>query len=218
MEELTFLDLVLLGMVDGSSVEELGGKINSSFFDGANIAGAMKIRGYVDIKPSYSGPSRIEITDKGKEVRRVADEESAKELDKLDFAVLNAISLGKIKPNEIEKEVNVRSGDVALSLYRLFKKGYVDYKIKNAEVMLSLTRKGFELAGQKEERMVPTTQAEAAEKDVEYIFGFKEPVKLNAWKMQKEKLVYYLNLWKKYLIIALVVIAIMLCVYISFRS
>ena len=78
MNELTFLDLVILKKIDAnSSVENFGSLINTSFFETANLLGTVKIKGYVNIETSIGGISKVTITDAGMGILALAEKKAA---------------------------------------------------------------------------------------------------------------------------------------------
>ena len=88
MNELTFLDLVILQKVDGeSSVEKFGSMINTSFFETANLLGTVKIKGYIDIESSVGGLSGVAITDAGQSLLAFAEHKAAETSKQLEIEV-----------------------------------------------------------------------------------------------------------------------------------
>ncbi len=150
VKELTFMDLAVLEKIDADSVvERFGPKINASLFGAANVLGALKIKGYLDIQTSL-GFSPIVLTDSGKQVLALADEKSKGDVDALDVAVLTQLGMGIKDPYKLEQELNIRSGDLAFKLYKLGKLGLLDYTIKsgtgsspNPRIEVMLTEQGF---------------------------------------------------------------------------
>lgn len=143
-DELEFIDVALLKRIDAeTTVENFGSKVNSSFFEAANLLGALKIKELVDIH-SAIGNSPVIITDKGKALLRDLDAYSEADVTKMDSAVLGCVRGGMKSPKQIEAALNIKSRDVAFSIYRLVKKGLLDYKVRNADVELMLTTQGFE--------------------------------------------------------------------------
>ncbi|MCX8205946.1 MAG: hypothetical protein N3H30_01825 [Candidatus Micrarchaeota archaeon] len=147
MSEFDFMDVALLKRIDvETTVEGFGPKISSTFFEAANLLGALKIKGYVDIH-SAIGNSPVIVTEKGRALLRDLDLLAEEPLTRVDLAVLGNIKGGLRDPKQIESMLNVSAADIARSIYRLNKKGLVDYRLKNAAVELMLTAQGFEQEG-----------------------------------------------------------------------
>jgi len=196
VEELNFLDLVILQRIEpGTVIEKFGPKINSSFFEAANILGTLKQKGYIDFKSTYPGPSEVEVTQLGARMLEVADEKAKEAIDELDIAILGSIVKGRVDPEEIKDELNVRSGDVALHIHKLVKQDMVSYSIKSGKITLSVTEDGFKKVG------APKVEKPAEEiivtGEVPKEAPPAEPVKLDRWARMKAKWEYYVEKFKK---------------------
>ena len=143
-EDITFLDLAaLIKIGSGAQLERLGSALNSSIFDASNIAGALKQKGLIEFTANYPGPNNIIVTEAGKALVAEADSRSAEAFDRLDETILSQLSGGKRLPIELQNTLGIRSKDLAMRLYKLFKQGYMSYEIKNGNVEILLTEKGF---------------------------------------------------------------------------
>ena len=147
-DEINYLDLIVLRKMDAeSSVEKFGSAINTSFFETANILGTMKIKGLVDIHSSIAGHSPLVITGEGQDFLAMAMQKASEPLDALDHAALSAIGSGIRDLNSLQQSINVRGRDLALHLHKLKMQDYIDHEVRSGRVLLSLTEKGFVLAG-----------------------------------------------------------------------
>ncbi|MEM3555825.1 MAG: hypothetical protein QXF56_03865 [Candidatus Micrarchaeia archaeon] len=223
MEELTFLDLVVLQRIEpGTVIEKFGPKINSSFFEAANILGTMKQKGYIDFKSTYPGPSEVEVTGVGARVLEVADEKAQEAVDELDVAILQSIVKGVVDPEGIKSELNVRSGDIAFHIHKLVKQDMVSYSIKSGKITLSVTEDGFKRVGvpkveKPAEEIIVTGEAPKEAPPA-------EPVKLDRWTRLKAKWEYYVEKFKKnpkmlvvYAVVLLVLFLIVVYLLLFFR-
>ena len=237
MEELTFLDLVVLQRIEpGTVVEKFGIKINSSFFEAANILGTLKQKGYIDFKSSYPGPSEVEVTQVGARMLEVADEKAKEAVDELDSAVLQKIVAGYKDPDEIKNELNIRSGDLAVHLHKLVKQDLISFMIKNSKISMNITEDGFKKVGATPkmekppaEQLIVTGEPQQAEQPAaiapqEAIAppAPAEPLKLDRSMKMKAKMEYYIENWKKnpmklvpYIIVLLVLIVIIIFALLS---
>jgi len=225
MEELTFRDLVVLQRIEpGTVVEKFGVKINSSFFEAANILGTLKQKGYIDFKSSYPGPSEVEVTPVGARMLEVADEKAKEAVDELDLAILQNIVAGYQDSDAIKNELNIRSGDLAVHLHKLVKQDLASYSIKNIKISLSVTEDGFKKVSAMPRKEKPAEEqilvtgappAEVAEPlEPAAPTAPAEPVRLDSSTKRKAKMEYYIENWKKnpmqlavYVIGVLVVVA-----------
>jgi hypothetical protein len=73
--------------------------------------------------------------------------------------ILNQLSGGKRMPMELSSSLNIRSRDLALRLYKLYKQGLVIYELKNGNAELLLTENGFLKV--KSDTQIKTSQAGA---------------------------------------------------------
>ncbi|MCX6777327.1 MAG: hypothetical protein NT157_00395 [Candidatus Micrarchaeota archaeon] len=221
MDELTFLDLVALQRIDSdSTVERFGSKINSSFFDAANLLGSLKIKGFINIDSSI-GASKITVTKEAEEILKLADAKANDEVDELDGAVIKAVAAGLKMPGRISEKLNIRSRDLTFRIYKLVKKNYLDYVVRSGRVELILTEDGFKASGRAAgivsetftEGDQPSSVAEELvkegpkpdEKSTPREQGAK---KLDSWTKRKGKFEYYLRLYSKYIVILAVAILI----------
>ncbi len=147
-DEINYLDLIVLRKMDAeSTVERFGSTINTSFFETANLLGTMKIKGLVDIHSSIAGHSPLVITGDGQDFLAMAMQKASEPLDALDKAALSAIGAGMRDLNSLQQALNVRGRDLALHLHKLKMQDYVDHEVRSGRVFLSLTEKGFIIAG-----------------------------------------------------------------------
>lgn len=144
MKDLEFIDVAILKKIDDeTTVENFGSKINSTFFEAANLLGNLKVKGYIDIHSSI-GNSPVIISEKGRLLIKELDVFSQDALSRFDLAVLGNVKGGVKDPGQIEELLNTTSRDVAFSLYRLWSKGLVEYFVRNGRVEVRLTSQGFE--------------------------------------------------------------------------
>ncbi|MGC8699539.1 MAG: hypothetical protein ACP5RK_00855 [Candidatus Micrarchaeia archaeon] len=143
-DEINFMDLAcILKITPDTVLEKFGSQINASFFDASNIAGTLKQKGLIDFSANYPGPNGIVLTDAGKNLINEANAKSTEPLDSLDDSILAQLSGGKRNPAELGASLNLRPKDLALRLYKLSKQEYVIYELKNGNVEIMLTEKGF---------------------------------------------------------------------------
>ncbi|VVB73943.1 Uncharacterised protein [uncultured archaeon] len=146
-KDLTILDLVVLEKVEKDSVmDSFGGKLYSSFFDTASLMGTLQVKKLIQINSSI-GRSIVNRTEYGEHVLLSAQERANEPLDGLDHAILKAIASGARTFESIRSELNIRSDDLSLHIFRIIKQGYADYEIRNAKLGLNLTENGFKLTG-----------------------------------------------------------------------
>jgi len=149
MSELNFLDLIMLQKVDkDSAVEKFGTLINTSFFETANLLGSLKVKQLVEIESSIGGASPVTLTELGKGVLLEAEEQSAKELDALDSAILSSLSRGVRELDALTTDLNIMPKDLAYHIHKLVVQRYAAYNVRSAKVSISLTEKGFNQLGQ----------------------------------------------------------------------
>ncbi|MFH0926961.1 MAG: hypothetical protein V1822_00075 [Candidatus Micrarchaeota archaeon] len=143
-DDITYLDILVLKKIDSeSTLEKFSMKINTSFFDTANMLGSMKIKGLLDIQSSIGGQSPIVITGEGKDVISAAIQKAGEPIDTLDQTILNALVSGVRDLQALQKVINIRSRDLAFHLYKLKAYDYIDQTVQSARVNFSLTEKGF---------------------------------------------------------------------------
>ncbi|MCL5008356.1 MAG: hypothetical protein M1156_00490 [Candidatus Marsarchaeota archaeon] len=143
-DEINFMDIaVLLKITPGTPLEKLGGIMNASIFDASNIAGSMKQKGLIEFTAYYPGPNGINITDAGKALLTEAESKTSAPYDQLDAHILEQLSGGRRLPLELQNTLNINSRDLAMRLYKESKQGFIIYDLKNGNVDLMLTEKGF---------------------------------------------------------------------------
>ncbi len=228
MDELTFQDLALLEKIGEDTVlEKFGPRINSAFFDAANMLGTLKQKGFIDFKSSYPGPTEVFLTEKGKGVMALARERGVQELDQLDEMILKKIADGFKEPRHIQEKINLRSSDLAFHLNRVVVQNYASYAFRSGRIEFSLTDEGYKRAGYPS----PASEEELTREgdDAAEIMGapgrpaaaameplpsppahHKSAVKLDREAMRKAKMEYYVGFMPRYLLtglLALVLIA-----------
>jgi hypothetical protein len=143
-DNVTFVDLVALTRITpDATAEKFGGLINSSFFDASNILGSLKQKGLVDFVTAFPTQSTITLTELGKQLVADADQKATEPFDKLDMEILTQMSNGKRTLPEISGGVNVTQKDLAIHLYKISKQQFISYELRNGNVNLSMTEKGF---------------------------------------------------------------------------
>jgi len=159
MNELTFLDLVILKKMDAnSSVENFGSTINTSFFETANLLGTVKIKGYVNIENSIGGMSKVTITDAGMGILALAEKKAADPIEPLDNALLHALAGGAKDPEALQAQLNIRSGDLAYHINKMAAQGFMDFEVRSGKVSLMLTEQGFNSTGGVKVQGAPAAQ------------------------------------------------------------
>ena len=162
MNELTFLDLVILKKLDAnSSVENFGSQINTSFFETANLLGTAKIKGYVNIETSIGGISKVTITDAGLGILTLAEKKAGEPIEPLDNALLHALAGGAKDPEALQTQLNIRSGDLAYHINKMVAQSFMDYEVRSSKVNLMLTEQGFNSTGGVKVQGAPAAQAGA---------------------------------------------------------
>lgn len=161
MNELTFLDLAILHRIDDKTyIEKFGSRINTSFFETANLMGTLKIKGLIDFEQSIGGNSKVSLSSKGKYILELAERKAKQELDELDKGILGKIAQGFSKPEDIKKELNIRSEDLAFHLEKIYTQGYIDYYLRSAEAFVNLTEKGYNKVGHLKKSKKPEKKKE----------------------------------------------------------
>jgi len=211
-DDITYLDLLVLKKLDKeSTVEKFGMKINTSFFDTANLIGSMKIKGLVNIESSIvGGQSPIMITGEGRDLISSAIQKAGEPIDTLDQTILNALVSGVRDLTALQKVINIRARDLAFHLYKLKSYDYIDQTVQSAKVNFSLTEKGFlltkgyrssikasDLAKKKQEKEQKSTTAQpkkqeskksgSIEDEIRDLFNFKSYNKAKDYKKPEEK-------------------------------
>ncbi len=216
-KELTFLDLVVLQRIGpDSTVERFGSKINSSFFETANMLGTLKQKGFITFETSIGGGSPVVLSDAGKAILAMAEEKSNGEIDALDRGILGAIARGTREVEKIAEKLNIRAGDLAYHIYKLVKTNYIDYDMRACKVTVMLTESGFKNSGSVmgEASSQDEGVGEELAKEAEPVGPVQkpgEPKKVNVGaERAKSKWFYYLKKWGKYGAIVLVVLILLL--------
>ncbi len=146
-DEINFLDLITLSRITPDLVvEKFGSKINSSYFDAANILGTLRIKGLIGFSADFPGQNAITVTDVGKALMKEAEDRSKGPFDQIDFAILLQMKSGKRSYVDIGNAVNLRPKDLAMHLYKLGKQQYAVEEIRNGLVEVMLTEKGLNQA------------------------------------------------------------------------
>ena len=144
IEDINFMDVACLMRIGPETVmEKFGGLINTSFFDASTIAGTLKQKGLIEFTNDYPGPNGMLVSQQGKALLNEAETRSAEPFDTLDASILQQMSGGKRLPMELGSSLNIRSKDLAMRLYKLYKQNYIIYDLKNGSVELLLTEGGF---------------------------------------------------------------------------
>ncbi|MFA4983239.1 MAG: hypothetical protein WC588_03410 [Candidatus Micrarchaeia archaeon] len=196
MNELNFLDLVILQKVDAeSSVEKFGSMINTSFFETANLLGTVKIKGYINIESSLGGISKVTLTEAGSALLLVAEQRAKEPIEPLDNAILHALAGGAKELGTLQTALNIRAGDLAFHINKLVAQSFMDYTVRSAKVEFVLTEAGFNCVGgvrvqQKLEAEVSPSLS-YSEKAGQAAGGQKE----DAAKGEKEKAPGWLDGW-----------------------
>lgn len=155
MENLTFLDLVILRRIDkDSTVEKFGSSINTSFFESANLLGGLKVKGLITFTQSIGGQSPMSITEKGYEFMKEGDDKAKGRVTTLDKSILNEIGAGASTVEDLRKVINIIPKDLALHLEKLFIRGLIEYEIRASKITLSLTERGFTEVGVVKKKLI----------------------------------------------------------------
>jgi hypothetical protein len=190
MNELTFLDLVVLKKIDAdSSVEKFGSAINTSFFETANLLGTIKIKGYLDIEPSIGGLSKVALTEAGKGILFMAEKKASEPLEPLDNAILHAFAGGAGSLEAVQASLNVRSADLAYHINKLVSQGYADYGVRSGKVNFTLTEQGFNSTGGVKSAPVKqeaSTQQTLGGLEEEELLPIRPPASAPPWVAQEE--------------------------------
>jgi len=235
VDELTFQDLALLEKIDGNTVvESFGSRINSSFFDAANMLGTLKQKGLIEFKSSFPGPSEVEITPKGKNLMALAEGKSKQEIDKLDEMILGTIANGYKEPKHLQEKINLRASDLAFHLKRLVVQNYASFVFRSGRIEFSLTEEGFGKAGYP----APASEEDVLKdgEEVADIIGTRavpmeglpqvprqgaqvaQPGKLDKETMRRAKMEYYAGFLPRYILTgALILILVALAAYLYMK-
>ncbi len=159
-DNINFIDLVALTRINSdSTVEKFGGLINSSFFDASNILGGLKQKGLVDFITQFPGQSAITVTEQGKQLIEEAQKKASEEFDALDLSIASHLSKGNRALTDLTTAVNVAPKDLALHLFKMSSQQFIAYELRNGNMGISLTEKGFLKVN---EGMLPHAQQAAA--------------------------------------------------------
>lgn len=143
-DEVNLLDLVALSRITPDLVvEKFGGKINSSFFDGSNILGSLRLKNLVDFTANFPVQSTITVTETGKQLLADAAEKAKLPFDQVDLAIITQLQSGKRTYMELGSSLNLRPKDLAFHIYKLGEQQYVAYDIRNGNIEIMLTEKGL---------------------------------------------------------------------------
>ncbi len=154
-DEPNFVDLFALTKITSESVvERFGSSINSSFFDGSNILGGLRIKGLIDFTTTMGSQNSIVITDSGRKLLDDANKKAAEPIDQLDTTILLQLSNGKRTVNDISGVINISSKDLAVHLYKINAQNYASAEFRNGILNISLTEKGFMQINSKNEPSV----------------------------------------------------------------
>ncbi|MFH1285091.1 MAG: hypothetical protein ABIH99_00745 [Candidatus Micrarchaeota archaeon] len=238
MNELTFLDLIVLERIDKDTVvERFGSKINSSFFDAANIVGSLKLKGFIDIESSLASNSPVKLTAEGESVLALAQAKTEEDVDALDYEILRAVSKKARDPEGVVSALGIRPSDLAYHLYKLAAAGYLDYNLRNAKVELFLTELGFTSSPQpakppaQTEQAAPSTPVKPLTLGEEIVSESKVPAQTPKesgfssepseasikWARMTSKASFYLAKYMKYIVLFVILLAIFIAVYFSFN-
>jgi len=144
LDNITFIDLTaLMRITPDATVERFGGLINSSFFDASNILGTLKQKGLVDFITQFPSQSAITVTDEGKKLIAEVQERAANPFDELDHTILTQLSKGNRTLVDLSANVNVTSKDLAVHLNKLSVQQFISYELRNGNMTINLTEKGF---------------------------------------------------------------------------
>lgn len=222
MNELTFLDIAILHRIDDDSyIEKFGSRINTSFFETANLMGTMKIKGLVDFEQSIGGNSKVNLASKGRYILEVAEKKSKEELDNLDNTILITVSKGISKLSELQEKINIRSEDLAFHLEKLYVQSYVDYYIRSSELFVTLTENGFNVIGivdiydivqEEKPKVKPRELQEELPKNEEIqtkLIDLEEDIDIKT-KMAKSKREFYFKKYGIYYALGIILILIIL--------
>ncbi len=148
MENLNYLDFLVLVKIDQNSViERFGPMINTSFFESANLLGSLKVKGFVDLETSIGGMSRVSLTELGRDAIEYCGMGTLEPLDTLDSAILDGIGRGYVALDRLTTLLNIKQSDLAVHLNKLSVQGFIVPSIQSAKVSMVLTEKGFNKAG-----------------------------------------------------------------------
>ncbi|MFI5412540.1 MAG: hypothetical protein ACHQX1_01465 [Candidatus Micrarchaeales archaeon] len=144
LDNITFIDLIsLIKITPDATVEKFGGLINSSFFDASNILGTLKQKGLVEFVTAFPSQSALSVTEQGKQLIAEVEAKAATAFDTLDMTMLTQLSSGKKNLPDLTAVMNITSKDLAFHLYKLSVQKYISYELRNGNMTMLLTEKGF---------------------------------------------------------------------------
>jgi DNA-binding MarR family transcriptional regulator len=150
VSEITYLDVVLLRKIvrdPEAAIERFGSKINTSFFEAANMLGTLKVKGYVDLNPTIGGMSKITLNDDGRFVLSTCEDKAKEPLDLLDDAILRSLASGIRTIDTLALRLNVTDRDLTYHLSKLELTGFVSSEVSAGKLTVQLTDKGFNRMG-----------------------------------------------------------------------
>ncbi len=144
IDNITFVDLIsLIKITPDATVEKFGSMINSSFFDASNILGTLKQKGLVDFVTAFPTQSALTVTEEGKKLIAEVEAKATTTFDTLDLSILTQLSGGKRNLPDLMSAMNITGKDLAFHLYKLSIQQYLSYELRNGNITLLLTEKGF---------------------------------------------------------------------------
>lgn len=234
-EDINFMDVVLISRIDNeTTLENYGGRVNTSFFESANLLGTLKVKGLVYFEQSIGGQSPVKLTEKAVTILNLLKERGEEKVSQLDLAILKTIIKGATNHVKIENQLNVASFDIALHLYKIYIKGFIDYTLRNGKLIIRLTEKGFKEINKTRGEIKPTYPKPVQKKEhpgteikhepKQYLRDTKSapapsvPYKGTEIKekMRQSKINYYMN--KYWWLGIFIFIILLVAVYILFRT
>lgn len=233
-KDLTILDLVVLEKIEKDSLmESFSGKLYSSFFDTASILGTLQVKQLVSIS-SAIGRSIVNRSELGEKVLMYAEEKAMEPLDGLDHVILKSIASGNKVFEDVKNDLNIRSDDLAVHLYKVIKQGYADYEIRAGKLTLNITEKGFKLTGYVPKKQPPKAEEKPVQQtrqvevkptkqlDIKSVLSSvdatpvesEEGVKLSTMDKFLGKLSFFIGKYAPFIIIAILII-VLAALYIS---
>lgn len=170
-EDIDFFELVIIQRIEGKKdntyIEKLAPEISTSFFEVANRIGSLKIKGYVDLKPSL-GMSEVILTPAARDVLIAANKKAEeKNTDIVDREILKNISNGFNELSQIQEKMKIKGLDLALHLHKLYVNSFIDYSVSNNTAKFLLTEKGFTKAHNEKKTAAESSQAPQKEQQKE---------------------------------------------------
>jgi len=236
-EDINFMDVVLISRIDNeTTLENYGGRVNTSFFESANLLGTLKVKGLVYFEQSIGGQSPVKLTEKAITILNLLKERSEEKVSQLDLVILKTIMKGATNHVKIENQLNVASFDIALHLYKIYIKGFIDYTLRNAKLIIRLTEKGFKEINKTRGEIKPISPKPVQKKEhpgtekkygqkqyVKHVKSASAPAPSAAYKsteikekMRQSKINYYMN--KYWWLGIFIFIILLVAVYLLFRT